>query len=363
MATPAPATPAPRNAPPGGIDPEVKVPKAVRDAALRSQKLFEEQNAPPVDPNAPPAAAPPAANDTIIISDTPIDPPAAPPATPPAQPEPPAAPAASLPAGDTVSRADYLAMKGRFDKANANNVRLSEEVTNLRQLVTQLSAQPPAAAPPADPALNPTSLLTPQEIADYGPDFLDVVGKKAREIAGSEIAKLNAKIDELSRGVQATAQVTQQSAREQMFAKMDRDLPTWREQNSNEDFLAWLQLPDAYSGAIRGELLGAAYAQNNADRVLAFFKGFLTEEAATTPAIPTPPAAPAAQKVPLETFAAPGRAKSAAATPPAEKPIISRAQVSQFYLDVAAGKYRGREDEKNRLEAMIFSANAEGRLR
>jgi len=111
--------------------------------------------------------------------------------------------------------------------------------------------------------------------------------------------------------------------------------------------------------------LKAAYAANDAPRVLAFFNGFLAEEAASTPPAPAPdPAAPVAPKVPLETFAAPGRAKSAA-TPlvPPEKPTISRADVTKFYEDLRRGVYRGRDEEKARIEAMIFEANRDGRIR
>ena len=69
-------------------------------------------------------------------------------------------------------------------------------------------------------------------------------------------------------------------------------------------------------------------------------------------------------KLSLESFAAPGRAKtSAASSAPVEKPLITRAQISQFYADSASGKYRGREAEKNQLEAMIFDAEREGRIR
>lgn len=359
MATPQTPPPSqPRLAPADGLDPDVKMPKAIRAAAERAHKLYEENKdgAPAGDP---PAGDPPAGDPkgTITISDAP------PPATPPAG-DPPAAvpPAEIIPpvqgGGDTVSRADFLAMKGRFEKANANNLRLSDEIANLRNLVTQLSVAAPPAPPPAE--LTPQSLLTPQEIADYGPEFIDLVGRKAREVAGAEVAQLKAQIEQLTRGVQASAAQSHQSARETLFATLDRELPEWRTQNTQPEFLDWLGLPDMFSGAIRGDLLKTAFEQNNAPRVLAFFKGFLTEEAATTPATPTPPVPP--NKVPLETFAAPGRAKSAAAAAPAEKPIITRAQVTQFYLDAAAGKYRGREALKAQLEAEIFAATNEGRL-
>ena len=149
------------------------------------------------------------------------------------------------------------------------------------------------------------------------------------------------------------------------MSTLDEKLPNWRDLNTNEEFLSWLQLPDAYSGDIRHNMLKAAYAQGNAHRVLAFFNGFLAEEAAVAPAQGEPDySTTTVSKVPLQNFAAPGRAKTAAsASAPAEKLNISRAQVASFYADVAAGRYRGRDAEKNKLEAQIFEAQREGRIR
>jgi hypothetical protein len=119
-------------------------------------------------------------------------------------------------------------------------------------------------------------------------------------------------------------------------------------------------------------MLKEAYAQGNANRVLAFFNGYLAQEAAVAPAQGGPdtstaqPSAQNVQKVPLASLAAPGRAKAAAAdSAPAgnEKPIISRAQIAAFYAEVAAGKYRTRPEDKAKTEAIIFSATRDGRVR
>ena len=77
--------------------------------------------------------------------------------------------------------------------------------------------------------------------------------------------------------------------------------------------------------------------------MLAFFNGFLAQEAALAPAIPGVPAPAADGKIPLDTLAAPGRAKTAAANAPVEKPSFTTAQIAQFYADSSRGKYRGRE--------------------
>jgi hypothetical protein len=124
-------------------------------------------------------------------------------------------------------------------------------------------------------------------------------------------------------------------------------------------------------------LIANAFEAHDAPRVLRFFNGFLAEEAAA--GNPSgfgsePPQAPAVpsngnggqrqSRVSLERLAAPGRARSGASAtaPSSEKPLISTAQISRFYADVAANRYRGREAEKNSLEAMIFEAQRDGRI-
>lgn len=131
-------------------------------------------------------------------------------------------------------------------------------------------------------------------------------------------------------------------ARRNLETTLDTQVPSWRDVNVAQEFHSWLALPDLFSGAIRHELLKAAYEQNDTPRVLAFFKGFLAQEAASAPAPygqtqPAPADATqgdASGKIPLETFAAPGRAKTAAApVAPAEKPTFTHAQIAKFYAD------------------------------
>jgi hypothetical protein len=88
-------------------------------------------------------------------------------------------------------------------------------------------------------------------------------------------------------------------------------------------FHDWLKLPDSFTGAIRHKLLTAAYEQNQTPQVLAFFNGFLAQEAALAPVTPGAPAPAADGKIPLDTLAAPGRAKTAAANAPVEKPTFT----------------------------------------
>lgn len=262
--------------------------------------------------------------------------------------------------------------KHKFESTNARYIRQNstvkqqaDEITNLRNLIETMAMQPQAAPPSVPIELSAAELITPEERETFGDDFLAVVGKRAQEAMRPMLASRDQEIDNLKRQLGAQGKVVSTNARQSMFNALAEKVPNWEEVNIKDEFLMWLDLPDAYTGTIRKKLLSDAFERNEAPRVIAFFKGFLSEEAATAPqpGSEQPPADQPARPS-LEEFAAPGRAKNAASTlTPVEKPIITPAHISQFYLDVNRGKYRGRDDEKNRIEAEIFAAQRDGRIR
>lgn len=256
----------------------------------------------------------------------------------------------------------YKSMKGRFDRSQDQLRQMSEQIQSLQSVIATMQATTAPASKEAEEAIE--RLITPEEENDYGQDFLKVVGKKAKEELLPVIKKYENKIAELEARLQGVNGYVAQDARQRMLDYLSDKIPNWRDLNKDDTFLDWLQLPDLYSGAIRHELLKAAFERNDAPRVAAFFTGFLAEEAAVAPAMDETGRSEPPAKMSLEKLAAPGRAKSAAATnAPAEKPIFTRAQIAKFYADAAAGKYRGRDAERDRLEAQIFSAEREGRIR
>jgi hypothetical protein len=252
-------------------------------------------------------------------------------------------------------------MKGRFDRSEQTIKQLMDQINSMNTHIHTLQAAPPKAAEPVEKK----RYVTEQEEHEYGSEFLSVVGKKAKEEIDGTVGELHQRIKQLQDRLDGVGQNIVQDARGRLFETLDTRLSNWREVNDNPEFLQWLSLPDLYTGVIRQQLLNAAFERNDGPRVLAFFQGFLSEEAAMAPAPVSQAASPepvASRKIPLETFAAPGRAKTAAAPAPVEKPSFTRVQISQFYADAAAGRYRGREAEKDRIEASIFAAEREGRI-
>jgi hypothetical protein len=155
-----------------------------------------------------------------------------------------------------------------------------------------------------------------------------------------------------------------------LFDQVTSSIPNWREINRTTQWLSWLTLPNLYTGQIRQQMLNAAIAGAEAPKVIQLFRDFLAEAQATgqtfLPAQQEQPLAPRVAAVPLESLAAPGRARPASGdtTPQsAEKPIYSRADITRFYSDSRKGLYAGRDAEYRAREADLQLAQSEGRIR
>lgn len=333
-------------------DPNAHIPPAVRAAAKAAEEAHKKVYKKPDEPAPTPDPAP---------APTPASDPAP---TPAPDPAPAPAPAPVVLSGNNEPidwERRYKSMEGRYKRAENDIRAMSDQIASMQSLLANVQAVPE----PLSPDLNPKSLLTPEEVNEYGEEFLGVVAKKAKEELTPEVAELKRELAKINKRLEGSQQASAATARAQLEATLDQQVPSWRDVNVAPEFHSWLALPDLYSGAIRHQLLTAAYEQNNTPRVLAFFKGFLSEEAATAPRTDPAPADPQSSKIPLENFAAPGRAKTAAApsSVPAEKPVFTRAEIAKFYADSAAGKFRGKEAEKNRIEGLIFEAERDGRIR
>jgi hypothetical protein len=64
----------------------------------------------------------------------------------------------------------------------------------------------------------------------------------------------------------------------------------------------------------------------------------------------------------LEKQVSPGRGRSGGAGVPSESQTYSTEDIKMFFNDVRMGKYKGREDERGRIERDIFAAQREGRI-
>lgn len=342
------------------VDDSVQLPQSVRDAAARANSFY--QPAPGADAQPDPAAAQqPADGQPQQPQPEPTQQQAAPAQDqgdpqPAPQPEP-------APAQDQVNwEHRYNSMKGRYDQA-MDTIGMMQ--TQLNDLGTELMRT--QALMGNAPAQQAQPLITQQDVEQYGNDMLDVVQRVAVQAIKPQLDKLETENQELK-------QTIKKNAFSNVNQTLDHKIPNWREINKSAEFKRWLSLLDIYSGQVRGKMLNAAYQAADAPRVLAFFEGFLQDAAATghvpqPQPQPDPQPAPQPARVPavdLASLAAPGRPRPASGgtqVNDASKPSFTRLQVKGFYDDVRRGAWAGREAEKNALEAQIFAAQREGRIR
>lgn len=332
-------------------DPDVKLPRAVRAQAQRAAELSKEQhieNAPP-----PQEEPKPPQNGAETPQELPGQ--VSPPSEQPPQPPPQAPPQPLQPqASDWEQR--YRSMEGRFQSLNRQLSQLGEDNGNLRRLLAMAQAQAPQ---PREQQTAAQRLISEQEMNDYGPDFMEVVGRRAKEIVMNDVMP---EVENLKRQVNVTTETAQQNARMSVYQTLDQRVANWRQINEADEFHQWLAGYDPYSGQVRKVMLNHAFEANDAARVAAFFEGFVNELSAVAPR-ENSELSPPGKKVSLASLAAPGRSR--AAEPPSsassDKSIITTAQISRFYTDVAAGKYP--KAEADRLEKMIFEAQSEGRIK
>lgn len=348
------------------VDPDAKIPQSVKDAAARAaamhQQAYPVEN--PPEPN--PSAAVP-----VVEQVAPVAPPQSEPrpvAAVPAQADPPA-PADD--GKDTNWEHKYHAMQGRYKKATTQIGELQEQMTQLGDELVRTQALVHNAPRLGDGVPTPTpqtarqALVTDADVQSYGPEIIDLVRRAASEVVAGEIEQVRTDTSQIKQALQKTA-------KQQVVESLSSAVPNWQAINRDPEFKRWLSLPDVYSGVVKGVLLNQAVKAADAPRAIAFFKSFLSERAATghsDPVVEPQPQAAALREpaIPLDTLAAPGRARPATGNTnpgsPADKPVFTRAQVAAFYTRVRQGHYMGREREKDAEEQQIFAAQREGRVR
>lgn len=347
------------------IDESVLVPASVRRASAAADAIHAQAYA---DPNAPPAL------DPVAVVTPPVLDPAAVVTTP--APDPAlAAPVADPPIttdggdNDTTWHHRYLSMQGRWQASQRligdmqeQMTQMGDELVRSQQVIRARAPEPLRAGAPI-PAAPATNLLTPQDTETYGTELIDFAKRAAQEAVAPVLTELREENQQLKKQVNGGRMAG-------ALAQLGQAVPNWRDINRMPAWNNWLRQRDVYSGKLRHVLLNEANAAADAPRMTAFFLNFLAEQEATGQPVPTtqqvaPVVAPRVATIPLVTLAAPGRAKPAGGdTPaPADKPILTRPQIAEFYRRVRAGYYNGQEAEKAKDEAIIFAAQREGRVR
>ena len=253
----------------------------------------------------------------------------------------------------------YKTLQGKY---NAEMSRYNEQIRNYQSLLATREKDEEREVAEKE---TPPRYLKEDEIMDYGEDLIDVIKRAAKEEFEPVITRLRKENEQLRSQVGGVTSNIKQSARQKLLDGMDRQAPGWREINKSQDFVAWLAGTDPFSGQRRHDLLIQAFEANDEARTLAFFKSYQNEHAAVTRDTSQPESSARKPKLDMETMVSPGSPKTTGATRAQEgsERIWSQREISRFYDDVTAGKYRSRPKDKARIEAEIIRAANTGRVR
>lgn len=307
----------------------MSLPRAVLEAEEAANKLYEEA----YNPNEPEATE---GN----------------PQTPAPDPEPESSAAQGIapqPVGsqqtETASTADdgswehrYKVLSGKYNAEVPVLAADNRELKNrLKTLETELEAM--KTATPQEP------LLKPEEIAEYGESFIDVVRRAARE----ELAAKEAEISQLRSKIDSIEATTIKSVEVSFYEDLTRLVPEWNVINDDTNFHKWLDTRDDLTGMRRQDMLALAEQDKDARRVANFFIAFQKANQSWAASANN---ALASQVVP--------DSHRTTEVPPSKR-IWSRGDIQSFYAQVR----RGEVSEKDALaiEADIMAAQVEGRVK
>jgi hypothetical protein len=307
-----------------------KLPRQIQAQLDAAEALLNPPPAPPAPEPEPPA------------------PPPEPPIVEPPTPQPPA-PAPATPQPDPWEH-KYKVLQGMFNQRDA---QLKEAMRRLDEVTARLQQPtPPAPAPTAPP--EPSA--DPKDVNAFGEDMMEMVHRvtsnyltRAGQVLEARIAQIETTLKQLHANVQGTSQTVAATAEELFFEKLTELAPEWDALNTDQGYLAWLAEQDPITGIVRHDALKDAFAKGDARRAATIFKAYRS----TMP--PPPAAAPPASPTPRAAGTPPPTAQEA-------KPMIRQAEIVKFYDDVRRGIYRGREQERQQLEAQYNAAIAEGRI-
>lgn len=258
----------------------------------------------------------------------------------------------------------FRSLQGMFNpmmqKLEGEKRELAAQVNQLTQRLTELEQQ---AAQTRESGSPQQTFVRPEEVEEYGADFMDVVGRKAKEVAYESVQRAEAaerqatelakRLAQLEQQFGSVAQQTYASAEERFLSILGKKVPDYQQLNYDEHFLSWLAQRAPGTMTTRQSLLTDAYQAGDVDTVAWYFDTFKEESGRSqrTQQVDTRRAEMAAQ-------AAPRTSGNGQTNSRVEKTWTS-AEVRKFYSEGTKGKYS--PEEYSRIEADIFKAQQEGR--
>lgn len=229
------------------------------------------------------------------------------------------------------------------------------ELDNMRLLLAQLSQK---QSEPQQQQPQRQSVISKQDVEDFGQDLIDLIGKIAHDTAMAVVAResgdIKSKFNEMKKSVDNIGASSAKTAADVFDENLTKRVPNWQQVNVDPAFLSWLQGVDDFTGIKRIDLLTDAYNRMDLPRTAKFFTAFLG-----TQTDPAPVAAPAADVTKLVVPNKP-RASTPTTTPQTQTRLWSRRDIAQLYEDKRNNRIT--QEEFDKQERDLFKAQSENRL-
>ncbi len=279
---------------------------------------------------------------------------------PPAQPAPPSEPDPSIAVVDEQAQWEqrYRALQGKY---NAEISTLREVLASQQRTMDKLVEQRQSAvAPQPEKEQSPEEYLrslgvTDKDIEDYG-ESLHIMAKIAQNMVKPTAAKLERELARVREAAGTVAQAQLKTGKEALIAALAARVPNYARINEDENFLAWLDQVDLFSGASRRQALTAAFENLDTARVIGIFEKFVQEDSVRR--------STSGPIVNRETLIAPGVPRGGAAEAPGGaqgKRMLSESEIADFYSRVRRKQVS--PEQYAAFSAEIAAATAEGRIR
>jgi hypothetical protein len=261
-------------------------------------------------------------------------------------------------------KSKWLTLQGMHRSANEKVSRLEDQLQQALAKIDQLGQvqQQNALSASATPTEMAAHLATLQE--DYGDTFTAAISGyvdgRMKALEQTVMQLMNQQVAGVKETASDATKIATQTRSDQFKANLSKIVPDWEGIYESNDFANWL---DSSVEEMSGAPYSALFAQANngwdLDRVAKFFINYKQATGRTTGSVN-----PAAAVDPRMNLVAPGNSSATGQPVPSaqQKPTYRWSDVQAFYKEVQTGRWKGREEEMNRLLADVNEANREGRI-
>jgi hypothetical protein len=250
-------------------------------------------------------------------------------------------------------------LNAELPRLQTENQQLTGRLQQMEQLISTMQATPNASLEPEQPKTS----LTEDEVEEYG-ESIDIMRKVSQEITGGYQKQLDSLQDTVQQlqgqvlpRVEQIASQQAQNIEQSFWSALSDAVPNWREVNDSPEFKDWLLEIDPLTNMTRQTYLDGAQRDMDAQRVANFFTSWVQENG-TAPAQPNR----SASNSELAKQVAPGKSRTSATPHGNTKRTYTPDDLTAFYRDVREGKFKGNEEERDKIERDIFAAQQEGRI-